>query len=661
MGATDPTRVKTIFAEAAEKAGEDRERFLREACAGDHPLRLEVEHLLAAAERAGDFFASPTQVATPLAAEPVREGPGARIGPYKLLQEIGEGGFGVVYMAQQTAPVKRKVALKVVKPGMDTRQVIARFEAERQALAMMDHPNIARVFDAGETANGRPYFVMELVKGIPITEYCDGANLSTRERIELFLPICHAVQHAHTKGVIHRDLKPSNILVTLHDGGAPVAKVIDFGIAKATTADLTDKTVFTAFRQFVGTPEYMSPEQAAMSGLDIDTRSDIYSLGVILYELLTGSTPIEGRRLRSAALEEMQRIIREDEPPRPSARIGRQTADAAVPAGPDADGRTDSRSRLDDIVRHRRTDSRSLYRMLHGDLDWIVMKALEKDRARRYETAAALAEDLQRSLRSEPVLARPPSVTYRARKFARRNRAVLAASGGVLAALMLTIAALAHAYLRARGEPGRLAERETVTRAELILSAMNSVRHYTTNHLRPKVESIGMPPGDFVRETVPAYSARKVFDDFRTSDKYSPFIYKEAAPDPSNPENLADAFEKGRIEAFRRDRAKLDDRGVIDIDGRRHYYIARPMVVDDITCLDCHGPPDKAPAGMVELYGSSGGYNWKTNDVVAAQMVYVPVAEASLGEPSQTPVILLSLAGVFVLGCVIAVAVLARG
>jgi tetratricopeptide (TPR) repeat protein len=324
-------------------------------------------------------------------------------------------------MAEQRTPVKRKVALKIIKLGMDTRQVIARFEAERQALAMMDHPNIARVLDAGATDTGRPYFVMELVKGVPITEYCDTNNLSTEQRLDLFVLVCNAVQHAHQKGIIHRDIKPSNVMITLHDG-QPVPKVIDFGIAKATDRELTDKTLFTEYRQFIGTPEYMSPEQAEMSGLDIDTRSDIYALGVLLYELLTGTVPFDSAKLRSVAYGEIQRIIREEEPHKPSTRVSTLGEEVT------------------DIARHRRTDARALNRELQGDLDWIVMKAMEKDRTRRYETANGLAMDIKRHVANEPVLATPPSPAYRLRKFVRRNRAAVTGGGVIAAALVLGLA-----------------------------------------------------------------------------------------------------------------------------------------------------------------------------------------------------------------------------
>src|SRR5262249_25367459 len=323
----------------------------------------------------------------------------------KLLQQIGEGGMGVVFMAEQKHPVQRRVALKIIKPGMDSRQVIARLEAERQALALMDHPNIAKVLDAGTTETSRPYFVMELVKGIPITRYCDDNHLTPKQRLELFVPVCHAVQHAHQKGIIHRDLKPSNVLIALYDGH-PVPKVIDFGVAKATGQHLTEKTMFTQFGQVVGTLEYMSPEQAELNQVDVDTRSDIYSLGVLLYELLTGTTPFESKRLRDAAFEEILRIIREEDPPKPSLRLS-------------------SSEQLPSIAASRHTEPRKLTGLVRGELDWIVMKALEKDRARRYETANGLARDIQCYLSDEAVQACPPSTAYRFRKFARRNKVAL--------------------------------------------------------------------------------------------------------------------------------------------------------------------------------------------------------------------------------------------
>jgi tetratricopeptide (TPR) repeat protein len=367
----------------------------------------------------------------PVPVGPAIEKPGDRIDRYKLLQQLGEGGCGVVYMAEQEEPVRRRVALKVIKLGMDTREVIARFEAERQALALMDHPNIAKVLDAGATAAGRPYFVMELVRGVRITEYCDQHNLPTRERLGLFIKVCQAIQHAHQKGIIHRDIKPSNILVTVNDGVA-VPKVIDFGIAKATEGRLTDKTLFTAFQQFMGTPAYMSPEQAEMTSLDIDTRSDIYSLGVLLYELLTGKTPFDARELLAAGLDALRRTIREQEPPRPSTRLSTLLAADQT-----------------EIARCRHTDPPRLMNLLRGELDWIVMKALEKDRTRRYETANGFALDIRRYLADEPVTAAAPSAVYRFGKFARRNKAALSVAAAIAFILVIATAASTWQAIRA--------------------------------------------------------------------------------------------------------------------------------------------------------------------------------------------------------------------
>ena len=424
---------KEIFDAASDFSPEERRRFLDARCTGNADLRQAVESLLKAHDEAGAFFANPTS-----ASPPDDSAGGQRVGRYKLLQRIGEGGFGTVYMAEQEQPVRRRVALKIIKLGMDTKAVIARFEAERQALAMMDHPNIARVFDAGATETGRPYFVMELVHGIPITDYCDTSNLSTRDRLELFVPVCRAVQHAHQKGIIHRDIKPSNVLVTLHDG-VPVPKVIDFGIAKATSHRLTEKTLFTEFRQFVGTLEYMSPEQAEMSGLDIDTRSDIYALGVLLYELLTGTTPFDAKTLRGAAYGEIQRIIREDDPPRPSTRISHLGETLAATAA------------------HRGVDSRKLSQLMRGELDWIVMKCMEKDRTRRYESANGLARDVERHLRDEAVHACPPSKYYRFHKVARRNRRAVRTASLVAVALLMAVVILAVSNARITSEKNQKA------------------------------------------------------------------------------------------------------------------------------------------------------------------------------------------------------------
>jgi tetratricopeptide (TPR) repeat protein/serine/threonine protein kinase len=419
---TNAGRVIEIFNEAESRpAGAEREQFLEAACGGDANLRAEVEQLLRAHEDAGSFLKSDAAGAREAETDLTEfksEEAGERIGHYKLLQRIGEGGFGTVWMAEQEQPVRRRVALKILKPGMDSRQVLARFDAERQALAIMDHPNIATVYDGGVTGSGRPYFVMELVKGMPITEFCDEQHLTPRARLELFTQVCRAVQHAHQKGVIHRDLKPSNVLVAMHDV-TPVVKVIDFGVAKALGQELTDKTMFTGFAQLLGTPLYMSPEQAGRSSLDVDTRTDIYSLGVLLYELLTGTTPFDRERFKKAAEDEIRRIIREEEPPRPSTRL------------------SESKDSLPSISALRHTEPAKLTRLVRGDLDWIVMKALEKDRLRRYETAGGFAEDVQRYLDNETVRARQPSLGYRLRKFVRRNKAVLAVAALVLLFLVL--------------------------------------------------------------------------------------------------------------------------------------------------------------------------------------------------------------------------------
>lgn len=411
-----------IFSEALALPATERAALLQRACRGNQTLRAQVEELLRAHEEAGDFLKQAAAESPGIGnLGKVGEKPGDRVGRYKLLQQIGEGGWGVVFMAEQEQPVRRIVALKVVKPGMDTKNVIARFEAERQALALMDHPNIARVLDAGATETGRPYFVMELVRGIKITEYCDQHSLSTTDRLELFIQVCHAVQHAHQKGIIHRDLKPSNILVTTGEDGAPLPKVIDFGIAKATSGQrLTDKTVFTAFEMLIGTPAYMSPEQAAMTNVDVDTRTDIYSLGVLLYELLTGTTPFDTAELLKTGLDAVRRAITSQEPVRPSTRLSSML---------DAD--------LTAIAERRRVEAPKLIRAVRGDLDWIVIKALEKNRARRYETANGLALDLKRYLASETISARPPSTFYKIQKTVLRNKLLFGAVGVVVMLLVV--------------------------------------------------------------------------------------------------------------------------------------------------------------------------------------------------------------------------------
>ena len=470
-----------ILSDALDRPESDRSAFLDGACGSNASLRAEVEALIKAHESADSFLDKPL-VTGPAVDSTVgtvlSEGPGTVIDKYKLLQLIGEGGFGAVYMAEQREPVKRRIALKIIKLGMDTKQVIARFEAERQALAMMDHPNIARVLDAGATETGRPYFVMELVKGVSITEYCDTENLTTKDRLDLFISVCNAVQHAHQKGIIHRDLKPSNVMVTLHDG-KPVPKVIDFGIAKATNRELTDKTLFTEYRQFIGTPEYMSPEQAEMSGLDIDTRSDIYSLGVLLYELLTGVTPFDGKRLRSAAINEVQRIIREEEPSRPSTRLSElsRASEPSPPGRGQGEGSSASRqSSIQYIAKHRRTDPSSLARQLRGDLDWIIMKALEKDRSRRYETANGFAADIHRYLSDEPVTATPPSTSYRLRKLIKRNKGAFAAAAIVFVVLTLGATGTTIGMLRAMDAEERAAVEAANTQFRLRFTRIEAAR-----------------------------------------------------------------------------------------------------------------------------------------------------------------------------------------
>jgi serine/threonine protein kinase len=452
-------RLKSIFLNAAEIASADeRHAFLEAECAGDKSLRSEVDELLRHHQSLEGFLEHPAIEVDAGEAASHRnnliEQPGTIIGPYKLLQQIGEGGFGVVFLTEQERPVKRRVAVKIIKPGMDTREVIARFEAERQALAVMDHPCIAKVYDAGATAHGRPYFVMELVQGVPITEYCDQCNLTTKERLELFITVCQAVQHAHQKGVIHRDIKPTNVLVAIQDG-KPSPKIIDFGVAKAINQQLTDRTLMTAYAQIIGTPLYMSPEQAELSPLGVDTRSDIYSLGVLLYELLAGTTPFDKDRLHAASYDELRRIIREEEPPRPSARISTLAANLATT-----------------VAEHQRTDVRRLSQQLSGELDWIVMKCLDKDRNRRYESAGSLAHDVERYLHDEPVQACPPSRSYRLLKWMRRNKVAAVAGATVFIVLAVTTAISTWLLLR---------EKDSRRQAEFAAQIADVVNPYVAN------------------------------------------------------------------------------------------------------------------------------------------------------------------------------------
>jgi eukaryotic-like serine/threonine-protein kinase len=512
MGAAKHEARAVFTAALALRTPDERAHYLDEACQGKPDLRQRVEALLRAHEQASHFL----ELNDP---EPdvLREGPGTVIGRYKLLEEIGEGAFGRVFMAEQTEPVCRKVALKIIKAGMDTREVVARFEAERQALALMDHPNIAKVLDAGATETGRPYFVMELVRGIPITGHCEQHQLSTAERLQLFMKVCHAVQHAHQKGIIHRDLKPTNILVTVIDGEA-VPKVIDFGVAKALGQKLTEKTVFTRFQQMVGTPAYMSPEQAALSGVDVDTRSDIYSLGVLLYELLTGVTPFDQGAFRKAALDEICRFIRETEPPKPSTRLHALIAADVRRLKSKSDIRS-PKSETDGASSCRLLRIRETIRLIRGDLDWIVMKCLEKDRARRYETANALARDVEHHLDQEPVSAAAPSTLYRFRKFVRRNRLAVAATVAVFLALALGTGATTWLYLREREalreqirlrlEAGKARAAETNARTELQVrrdiararTLVDEEKYSEAEEMLNNIEPASLAGDSIVRET----------------------------------------------------------------------------------------------------------------------------------------------------------------
>lgn len=471
-------RARTVFLEAVGKeTSVERQQFLDAACAGDDDLRREVDDLLGLLKEAGSFLETgsfPKRDERPefdatVSGDMLQAQPGDHAGPYKLLECIGEGGMGTVWVAEQSEPIRRRVAVKLIKPGMDSRQVLARFEAERQALALMDHPNIARVLDAGLTEAGRPFFAMEYVKGIALTDYCDQARLSIEERLGLFEQVCQAVQHAHQKGVIHRDLKPSNILVCLYDG-KPVPKVIDFGLAKATQQSLTDRTLYTSHGMMVGTPLYMSPEQAVSNNLDIDTRSDVYSLGVILYELLTGTTPLEKDEMRRAVGEEVLRLIRDAEPPKPSTRL---SGSANLPA----------------VAEQRGLAPSDLARSLSGDLDWVVMKALEKERGRRYESASALAADIEHHLRNEPVVARPPSAAYRLRKFAKRNRTAVLVTATVAGVVLLATAVAGWMVAESRRD-------NMIARMQTAVASLSTTRGV----LLPPLENLEVFPKQLVRD-----------------------------------------------------------------------------------------------------------------------------------------------------------------
>jgi serine/threonine protein kinase/tetratricopeptide (TPR) repeat protein len=509
--ATDQAKVEALFEAARSRAVDERVRYLTETCGPDTELRAAVESLLVAHDAAGDFLQAPP-VDPDLDPPLMFTAPGTIIGRYKILESIGEGGYGTVFMAEQTTPVQRKVALKIIKAGMDTRQVIARFEAERQALALMDHPNIAKVFDAGVTDTGRPYFVMELVKGTPITKYCDEHKLTPKQRLELFIQVCQAVQHAHQKGIIHRDLKPTNVLVAQYDG-KPVPKVIDFGVAKAAGQQLTERTMFTGFGDVIGTPQYMSPEQAELNQLDIDTRSDIYSLGVLLYELLTGSTPLEAKRVKEAALLEVLRVIREEEPPRPSTRL---TTVAELPS----------------IAAQRGLEPKSLSGIVKGELDWIVMRALEKDRSRRYETANGLAMDIQRYLSDETVHACPPSTTYRVKKFVRRNKGPAVAAAIVLLTLLSGIIGTSFGLIRAqqarRAEAAR-AESERRAREEAEAQRQRAEDNFFKARVavRNLLTSPALGRGEWAQ--LPA-STRKKFEE--EAARYYTSLLQGQSPDP---------------------------------------------------------------------------------------------------------------------------------
>jgi serine/threonine protein kinase len=509
-----------IFTAAIRLPVGERAAFLERICGADGELRQRVNALLETHARLGDFLEQPpAEPAKSRPTVPSVESPGDRISRYKLLQQIGEGGCGVVYMAEQDEPVRRQVALKIIKPGMDTKSVIARFEAERQALALMDHPNIAKVFDAGATESGRPYFVMELVRGIKITEYCDQHSLTTEERLKLFIQVCHAVQHAHQKGIIHRDIKPSNILVTTTLEGAALPVVIDFGIAKATTnLQLTDKTFFTAFEMLIGTPAYMSPEQAALTSGDVDTRTDIYSLGVLLYELLTGTTPFDTRELLKAGLDEVRRVIREEEPVRPSTRL-------STTVGAD----------LVNVSKHHGREVPRLIREMRGDLDWMVMKALEKDRARRFATANGFAMDVGRYLSGEAISARPPSATYKLRKFVARNKLGFSTLALIFILLVVSLITTTRWLTTERRTQERMRQQMELARLEslgLELYYQNKTADAEQTMLKALDMRRQFPQAEHTSQILRQNILLQVFINGRKLDKIKPFF--DAYVDPAH-------------------------------------------------------------------------------------------------------------------------------
>jgi serine/threonine protein kinase/WD40 repeat protein len=516
----NPNREELLFQLALMKPVGERAAWLDRECGEDRVLRVRLDALLAAHELPEPIIDMPVKATLKqrFSDHPPDEPIGEKIGRYRILEKVGEGGCGLVYVAEQTEPVRRRVALKVLKLGMDTRQVVARFEAERQALAMMDHLNIAKVFDAGSTETGRPYFSMEFVRGIRITDYCDQNNLSTKERLDLFINVCQALQHAHQKGIIHRDIKPSNILVTLNDG-VPVPKVIDFGIAKATEGKLTDATVYTQLHQFIGTPAYMSPEQAEMSGLDIDTRSDIYSLGVLLYELLTGRTPFDAQELVSQGIDAMRKTIREQEPAPPSTKLA-----------------TLQRNELTTTAKRRSVESSTLTRLLRGDLDWIVMTCLEKDRTRRYQTANDLAMDIQRHLNNEPIRARPPSSAYRLQKLVRRNRLAFASGAAVFTALLLGLMVSSWQAVRATRAERMQTQLREKSEAEARRAAEAEQQAKAEAERATKAEADAITKGETARQAL----AKSQLDLAEKEFERAKFVESQKILDET-PENFRDA------------------------------------------------------------------------------------------------------------------------